>query len=502
MIDLMSFRTSMLNADEYGRRALLAHLPSTDDVGTLLEAANYLSDPSPSVCEAAAEALIRCANRTAAIVASVHLYSDSPSEREYTLSVLSSLGENTLPVLKTLLTDADPAIRKFACVAMLDMPCKGTAKLLCSALLDEEPLVACTAAEALGHLKHPHTTQALIQALRSSSSQVRSAVLMALGNIGDSSAVEAIISVAPQLGRDELCIAIQAMGTACGTTPELAWPFFIEHYGSENITIQNTVLFAVNELVAKDVCLPEGFKQFVSKTVEKKIFDLDAGVRLAAANVLKESQGAEAIRYLRLMEHDPDPDVQNVVMCGLIHNGVYSPMELLVTAHKTQNSASARLCALRTLVQTIDETTALPVGFLPELECVINETKDEPLKATALSVLLCVSPDQGIPLILSAFKAANRIQSEALIQEIMGCPPDKLTRLTLEGYGNLRLRLRLLQLFQSKKDITFLGSTIEGQTLLIAGMGDDDVRVRACTITILNRIAAAWAQNLVQRTNT
>ncbi len=498
----MSFRTSLLDADEYGRRALLAHLPSTDDVGTLLEAANYLADPSPSVCEAAAEALIRCANHTAAIVAGLHLYSDSPSEREYTLSVLSSLGENTLPVLKTLLTDADPVIRKFACVAMLNMPCKGSARLLCSALLDEEPLVACAAAEALGHLKQPYTTPALIQALRSPSSQVRSAVLMALGNIGDSSAVEAIISIAPQLGREELCIAIQAVGDACGTTPELAWPFFIEYYGSENITIQNTVLFAVNELVAKEVCLPDGFTQFVAQTVEKKIFDLDPGVRLAAANVLKDSQGAEAIRYLRLMEHDPDPEIQNVVLCGLIHNGVYSPMELICTAHKKQNSASARVCALRTLVQTIDESSALPIGFFPKLESIVKEAVNESLKSAALSVLLCISPDQGIPLILSAFKTGNKVLTEALIQEIMSCPPDKLTRLIMEGYDNLRLRLRLFQLFQSEQDIAFLGNTVEGQTLLIAGMGDDDVRVRACTISILNRIAAAWAQNLVLRANT
>ncbi len=490
--------TSPVEFDVRNRRAILSRFSSCDDLDTLKVVANFLGNASPVVCEAAAKALIRCANPQAAQVASPHLFSSELSERSFALMVLSNLGENALIELSSLLQDDDPDIRKFVCEALMNIPGQASNDLLCSALQDSAPSVAAAAAEALGQHRQPSASGPLMEAFQNSSSRVRIAILSALGNIGGSQALAVISQNAHKMTDAELCVAIQATGCAGESDPDLAWSFLLDCFGSANPAVQNAVLTTTSTLFGRGLSMPQDCMQFVAKMVDDRIMDSNPGIRLAAAQVLSASINPEAVEGLRLLSNDPDQRVKNMSLKGLILNRVFSLPELVNIAKNHTGSDEVRLLALRATALAHDPSSLLPSRISQNLERIVKEAGHEQITAAAICALLCLAPEKGIPLILACFKQGSEPQMENLVHELAGIQPRELTLLMIEGYDDRQLRLALFQIFHEEKKGVYLGNSIYGRALLTASMGDEDWMIRAYTISILTNIRMAWANNLIR----
>ena len=172
-----------------------------------------LKDTDPGVRAAAAEALGRLDDKSAANALAGLLNDPSPEVQEHAVMALAELEDpRAVPGLEKLLTNPDADTRAQAASRLGDMGLTTAPASLINALKDPNADVRESAANSLGNIEDQKSVPALIPLLNDPDKDVQEATVNALHNIGGPAAMQALIgalkSKDPQVRR----MAAEALG--------------------------------------------------------------------------------------------------------------------------------------------------------------------------------------------------------------------------------------------------------------------------------------------------
>ena len=166
-----------------------------------------LKSPDHQVVAAGASALIPMKDAAAAPALRQVLAHPSSAVRQSAVEALGAIGQPAIESLTASLSDRAPLIREAAAEALGKTADKSAAPPLLKALTDPKWRVRARAAEALGRIAEPTATASLTRALKDPDWTVRALAAKALGQLGTDPALAALRSAAEdphRLVRDQI----------------------------------------------------------------------------------------------------------------------------------------------------------------------------------------------------------------------------------------------------------------------------------------------------------
>jgi HEAT repeat protein len=204
------------------------------------------------------------------------------------------------------LHDPDPGVRRSAAWGLTGVPDPRVPDLLVQALHDPDAGVRTGVASQIGRDKDPRFVEPLLENLQNPDVQLRIQVCMALGRIGDPRAVEPLIEAMKDSRSDVASQAMQALGAIA--TPEAidaliaaAEPVvsgairFGQSSTGESFADANKASFLANEALR---ALRAADDPRAIAYLAKALQSPNAGVRISAAQALRQSKTPEAAKAL------------------------------------------------------------------------------------------------------------------------------------------------------------------------------------------------------------
>lgn len=500
-MDWETVKSELAMGAESTRRRTLETLPPLEQLEQLRDVAACLGDPSPAVCEAAVDALVRADSEAAAEAAAEHLRADEAGERCYAMDALVRLASRAVPVLIRRLGDPHRDVRKFAVDGLAAIACPSSLPALVSALEDTDANVAAAAAEALGAFRAPQAMHALTGVLERGPDWLRIAALASLGTIGGHNALKAICGTPRTSTSPVLAAAVDAVDRASSADQRLAACFLAGLLTHPEAELRRRALVALGHVPDGISALQGGPCELVRAVALREIDSPRAEVREAALVCLTASpdRDADAIAHqiAPLLEDDPSPGVRVVALQALATLGALGPAQLTAVASDTDQAAQVRSAALRILA---DRDLGADGATMESCFHMVGDARDPELQAAALRVLVRQGHPAAPGLALSLLVEDQPWDDTPLMRELSIWPVEDLVPL---GCGCLAQRDNPArgQLFTALFPVERspdLCATAAGRTLLAAAIADGDWHVRAHALRLIQESRADWARESIR----
>lgn len=206
---------ALAGGNEEERRFAAEDLGDLGDPEAVPSLVAALEDRAVAVREAAADALMACADGRGAILVADLLASESAPVRNYAQEILASLGSTALPAVLARCRDASADIRKFALDILGHMgpAARAAWEEVVPLLRDGNENVAGAAAETLGRLGEPMAVPHLAACL-AGSPWLQCSALQGLSGLAGDEARAALAGIDPASLSHEAAMFLRALKEA------------------------------------------------------------------------------------------------------------------------------------------------------------------------------------------------------------------------------------------------------------------------------------------------
>lgn len=492
-MQLDAVEAGLRSADESSRRQFLKSFVPTEDQQLLNRVATYLSDPSPAVCEAAAEALVRCQNSAAARATALRLQSDDPRERGYAASTLVRLGPHAAPIVVELLKTSDRDLRRYAAEVLAAIGSKDAICALTAALADSDVNVAAAAAEALGDLRNPDAVPALAEAVEKGPDWLCYTAITSLGSVGGPAAAKAICSTPKTRPGFVLAAAASALQRIGWVQADECRHFLMALLRSGERGVREAALVATARMVDVDWQLKTDEAAALNDAALEATTSLSPEARAAAASCIGVL-GCCDRRILLDLAEDPEGVVRTAALRAQVKLGVLEPVDLLNLAAKREEAVDARLMALRTLRE-------LYLPAITELDdvlvSIVGEDDAHPVRAAALALLLAKRSPLVLPAATSFAAEEGILDDEAVVAELSACSISDLLPVVshlLKKCNDARTRVAAIRALLPADRAGEIGTSPTARGVLLTAACHPDWPVRAHAFHLLSACGAEWAR--------
>jgi len=504
-MEAMELSAALGRSGPQERRLILESLDGPADREVLRTVGRHLQDESPSVCEAAVDALVRFGGEAAAEAASAALWAEEASHRGYALEALIGLGAEALGTLYRLLVDEDRDIRKYAADALGRIGEAAALPALIDALGDEDINVASAAAEALGMLGLPEAVPALAGAVVTGPDWLRIASLSSLGRIGTAEALEAIGATPREASLPVLLAAVEAAGVAGHADRARAVGFLCSLLAGAEPPVVEVIVQSLGALLVLGRHPGIGRSQYelIDRTARSSLSSRSPRVRSAAVTCLGVTglmfpNGAEDL-MIGAVCSDPDAGVRLAALRALAAMGKQDRLDLKALASNQREDPALRLQALRLMAEARGE---LGSGVSEAMLWGIFRDEQNPvLRAAALRLLLRGGGAAALPAGVDLMAEDGVLEDGAVLGELACWSMEESLALAEVGLADDRpeLRRRLFTSLLPLERAAELGRSERARSVLERALEDGDRRVRFHVVRLASACPQLWAVELLLR---
>ena len=501
-MEAMELSAALSRSSAQERRLILEALDGSAGMDVLKAVARHLQDESPSVCEAAVDALVRFGGEAAAEAASEALWAEDASHRGYALEALVDLGAGALGTLLRLLGNADRDIRKYAADALGRVGDAAALPALVAALEDEDVNVAATAAEAMGMLALPEAVPALARSVAMGPDWLRVASLSSLGRIGTVEALEAIRAVPREASLPVLLAAVEAAGVAGHADRARAIGFLCSLLEVAEPPAVEAIVQSLGDLLAlgRHPDIGRSEHDLIDGAARVALGSPSPRVRSAALTCLGVTgamiPGGATGLVSAAVRGDPDAGVRLAGLRALAAMGKQDCRDLQALASDPREDPAVRLQALRLMADVAGVESRASEAVMWGI---VREGQNPVLRVAALRLILKGRGAAVLPACIEVLAEDGVLEDAAVLGELGSWSEEETLDVAEVGLADARpeLRRRLLTSLLPVERAEELGGSERARAILESALGDEDRRVRFHVVRLAVACPRPWAVELL-----